>query len=461
MSTIPTHILSGLVSLVLVLPLLRGADSDGPFVTKAAAANRVSATPDYVQSLAEAAQMWEVPSWKRLDWLDFGVSHRDRYEVRDQDYRTVDLISEDVLYDQTLLYLGIRELIDPLRFGVEFQDARRFFSDRSESANEANHTEILQAFGELYFGDTIGGEPVSVRFGRMAFDSGDRRLVSRNRYRNAINAFDGARLRFGGDASDFELDTFALRPVTRSVSVLDESSDDAWLYGVHGYLRGRSPALLLEPYYFLSDQEAGTVRHLHTTGVHGYGQITGTGWDYDWNVAGQCGDSGGRVHRAWAAHVEAGYTWSGHSWKPRLGLWIDHASGDRDPTDDRSGRFDSLFGDSWAHYGYESYFVWQNQVEPALRLTIQPATKLRCEAFVRSAWLASERDIWVATRRGDPTGGSGRHVGEEIDLRATWKVSHHLEVEAGYSHFFPGDFVAGTGQSPDTSFGYVAAMWRF
>jgi hypothetical protein len=461
MSTHHSLRFSAFLLLTLSSQGLRAADPAPPLVTKAAAANRVSATPDYVKPLSESAKAWEVPAWEPLDWLDFGVDSRLRYEFRDQDYRTADLISEDVLYSRALVYLGIREVIDPLRFGLEFQDSRRFFSDRPESANEANHTEILQAYGELYFGDTLGGEPISARFGRMNFDSGDRRLVSRNRYRNAINAFDGARLRIGEDASDFELDTFAFRPVTRSVSALDESSDEAWLYGVNGYLRGWSPAIVLEPYYFLTDQQTGAEKHLHTTGLHGYGLIAGTGWDYDWNVAGQWGDSGGREHRAWAGHLEIGHTWSQHAWKPRLGAWIDYASGDRDPADDRSERFDSLYGDSWAHYGYQSYFVWQNQIQPALRLAFQPSAKLRCEMFLRSAWLASERDLWVVARRGDPTGASGRHVGEEIDLRASWKVNRSLEIEAVYSHFFPGGLVAGTGQSPDTAFGYVAAMFRF
>ncbi|MCB1093232.1 MAG: alginate export family protein, partial [Verrucomicrobiae bacterium] len=345
------------------------ASAGSPFVTKAAAANRVASIPDYVMPLSEVAESWGMSAQEPIDWLEFGLVNRQRWELRDQDYRTASLLSEDVYYGRTLAYAAVKEVLDPLRLAIEFEDSRRFLSERPVGGNEANHTEILQAYGELFFGDTLGGEAVSARFGRMNFDAMDRRLISRNRYRNTLNAFDGARLRLGDETSPVEIDSFALRPVTRSVSALDESSEESWLYGVTGYVREWSPAILLEPYWLIADQTSGPEKHLHTTGVHGYGQIAASGWDYDWDLAGQWGDSAGLDHRAWASHLEVGHTWTSHAWKPRVGAWIDYASGDRDPEDGKSSRFDSLFGDSWAHYGYSSYFVWRNQIEPAVRLS--------------------------------------------------------------------------------------------
>lgn len=425
------------------------AKASKPFVTKAAAANRIASVPDYASAFEE-----------ELDWLDFGIDSRSRFEFRDQDYRTADLISESMFYQRSLVYLGVHDLLGPVNFAAEFEDSRRGLSDRAEAPNEQNHTELLQAYGELRFDDALGGDPVSLRLGRMAFDAVDRRLIARNRYRNTISAFDGARLRLGEENSPIEWDAFALRPVDRSVNALDESSEESLLYGVTGYVRTFSPRVLIEPYWLLSDQAAGGGKQLHTAGVHAFGQIGGSPWDYDVDFAGQWGESGGLDHQAWAAHAELGYTWD-HPWKPRLGGWLNFASGDRDPGDSTSGRFDPLYGATFAFYGYSGYFSWQNIVNPALRLSFQPMEKVKGEVIHRAIWLASDRDSWVRASRSDPAGSSGGYVGQELDLRAAWQATEHLEIEAVYSCFFPGGFVSATGPSPESHFGYLAATLRF
>jgi len=438
----------------LILPLRAGEEEPAPkaakpFVTKAVAANRIASVPDYAQAFEE-----------EIDWLDFGIDSRSRFEFRDQEYRNAGLISESAFYQRSLVYLGIHDLLDPFRVAVEFEDSRRGLSDRPESANEQNYTELLQAYGELRFDDALGGDPVGVRLGRMAFDAVDRRLISRNRYRNTINAFDGARVRIGEESSPVEWDAFALRPVSRSVDALDRSNEESLLYGVTGYVRALSPGVMLEPYWLLSDQDAGGGKHLHTGGLHAYGQIGDSNWDYDFDFAGQWGESGGLDHQAWAAHAEIGHTWD-CAWKPRLGAWLNCASGDGDPGDADSGRFDPLYGASFAFYGYTNYFSWQNLINPALRFSFQPMEKLKCEVIHRGVWLANERDAWVRGMRNDPAGGSGRYVGQEVDLRASWQATKHLEIEAVYACFFPGGFVSATGPSPKGHFGYLAATLRF
>lgn len=420
-----------------------------PINSRAVAAVRTASLPDYVTD-----------GDGQINWLDFGVESRSRIEWRDQNYQTPDLISEDAFYQRSLLYLGIHDVIDPLRFAAEFEDSRRGLSDRPESAGEQNHTELLQAYGELHLDDALGGEPLSLRVGRMTLDAVDRRLIARNRYRNTINAFDGIRLKSGDESSPIEWDAFALRPVRRSVDALDESSEEGLLYGLTGYVRDLSPNLVVEPYWLYSDEETGGGKQIHTGGVHTFGRIGDSDWDYDFDFAGQWGESGGLDHQAWAGHAEIGHAWD-HPWKPRLAAWLNYASGDRSPLDGDSGRFDPLYGASFAFYGYTSYFSWQNLINPAMRLSFQPHEDLKCELIHRGVWLASGSDAWVRGSRVDPAGASGRYVGQELDLRASWQVCDHLEIEAVYACFFPGEFVSGTGTSPETHFGYLAATIRY
>jgi hypothetical protein len=58
-------------------------------------------------------------------------------------------------------------------------------------------------------------------------------------------------------------------------------------------------------------------------------------------------------------------------------------------------------------------------------------------------------------------GTTARYIGAEIDLLATYDVTYHLQVYAGYSHFFAGAFIRKTGPSKDSDFFYAAAQYTF
>jgi hypothetical protein len=423
-----------------------------PVVTRSTAANRIAEKPDYAHAFGG------------VDGLEAGFESRTRYEVRDHDY-TLGLLSDDALVTRNLLYLGIKKALDPLRLAFELQDSRRFFSDLPATPNLVNTLEPLQAYAQLYFENAVGDAPLSLSFGRMAFDWADRRLIARNRNRNVISAFDGLRLRLGDENAPWEVDAIAVRPVTRSIQNLDESADDLRLYGLAGYWRGGSPHVVLEPYWLWLDQrEAGTTalrRNLHTFGLHAFGQWgRGNAWDYDLSLAGQWGRSGGLTHRAQAAHVEVGHTWN-NGWKPRLALWLNYASGDSNPTDSGNQRFDPLYGATYAFYGFSSYCSWQNMINPALRLSFQPVKRLRCELMHRGIWLASDTDAWVKSGRRDATGNSGSFVGQETDVRLVWQLSSCCDIDLACAHFFPGGFASGTGAAPPANFMQVAATLRF
>ena len=80
-------------------------------------------------------------------------------------------------------------------------------------------------------------------------------------------------------------------------------------------------------------------------------------------------------------------------------------------------------------------------------------------------WLANTDDAWfrangVATVR-PITPSADNYAGSEVDLTVQWKVNAHLQVEAGYSHFFAGDYLSDTGRSDDADFGYVQAKLTF
>lgn len=476
MSTMPFHPLHArrislplLGTLTLHSACIHAAEPDAgfkPVTSRSVAVNRTAETPDYARPLGEATGAYGFDFLKsNLDWLVLGLESRTRYEYRWHDYTTSSLTTDDALVTRNLLYLGVKNVLDPLRFAVELEDARRFFSDSPDVPNVVNEFELLQAYAQLHFDNVFGNAPLSLSVGRMCFDSIDRRLIERTRNRNAMTAFDGIRLRLGDEKAPWEVDAFAMRPVERSVEDLDSSSAHATLYGITACLRGWSPHVALEPYWLWLDQrdesDIKLRRNLHTFGLHAFGQWgEGAAWDYDVSLAGQWGTSRGLDHRAGAAHAEAGYTWS-TAWKPRLALWFNYASGDRHPNDRSDERFDSLFGDNFSFYSYAGYFTWQNIINPALRLSFQPAKNLKCELIHRAIWLASDTDSWVRADRRDPTGGSGSYVGQETDARIIWQVCPSFDIDIAYAHFFPGSFTDRTGPSPQGDFVQIAATVRF
>jgi hypothetical protein len=80
--------------------------------------------------------------------------------------------------------------------------------------------------------------------------------------------------------------------------------------------------------------------------------------------------------------------------------------------------------------------------------------------------LAEKRGPWKnaggAVLGFDPTGQSGRDLGQELDLTARIPIlERHLNLMAGYSFFSPGGFVKRTRGSENHHFGYIQTIVRF
>ncbi len=440
-------------------PAEEAPENTPPITSKAWGTRLEPEPPGYVKTPDQSG----LDAFKDVDWLDFGLVHRTRFELRRNDYRrnrSQDLPDEDQFLLRTQAYVGIRKILDPFRFGLEVADMRQFNSDFPESTDDANEADFVQAFAELYFTDALGpGQPLQFRVGRFTMDLIDRRLIGRNRWRNTISAFDGFRLRLGQPSSDWQVDVFAVMPVERRSYHLDRSDEERWFYGIIGAWRGWSPHVVLEPYYLVLDEDFkdrdARDREVHTLGMHGFGLIGKTGFDYDFNTAFQFGDDGERDICAYAMMGELGYSFK-HPWKPRLSFSTAYASGDRDPEDNQTNRFDRLFevGHSWAD---SDLFDWRNTIAPKIRLELRPVDPLRLTLSYGAYWLASDSDAWPRVGRRDEDGESGDFVGQEIDLQLRYQVSKRMEIELGYSHFMPGTFVENTGPADDSDFFYVQA----
>jgi len=167
-----------------------------------------------------------------------------------------------------------------------------------------------------------------------------------------------------------------------------------------------------------------------------------------------------------------GFTRTNLSTNPQLGLEYNFASGDRNPADGRHGTFDNLFPTNHRLYGFMDLFSLQNLHNLRLSGSLQPHARVTLTADVHAFWLADTGDSFYTvggTRRSGigTTPGTGyginpansSHVGTELDFTATWKMTRHATTQAGYSHFFVGDYVRQSLASP--AVGSTDANWFY
>lgn len=445
---------------------------------------RVEPDPDppaYVRNLSRT----QFEQFRDVDWLDVGLDFRTRYEYRENDYRPwVDTSSgsrvskyrdspDNLWLLRTRAYLGIKDILDPLRFAVEMEDARSYNGEYEKSDADVNEFELIQGYGELYFNHALGhNRPLSLRAGRMHMELLDRRLIGNNQFRNTTNNFEGFRVHFGKKQNNWDLDTFAMQPVERLKYEFDQPDEDTWIYGGVLSIRQWSHFITVQP-YFLGRKQNGDPRNsvtanrkpdmdIYAPGLRVYGLIGQSGFDYDADLNKQFGRFGVlqrngntqtlQQHDALAYSLELGYTFD-HDWKPRVSAYYGFGTGDKNPRDGNNERFDAFYGfnQPWSR---NDYFSWDNIHAPKARLEITPHPDVRVDAGYNAYWLESETGGWNRARLTDPTGQSGSFLGQEIDIRMRHHVNHYVDWSLSYARFNPGDYTtsfAKSGTGPYTS----------
>lgn len=425
------------------------------------ATNPDSDPPRYVRQLSEIG----VEAFKNVTWLDIGFEHRTRYEWRHNDIRHVEGGDDNPFFLRNRAYLGVKNILDPFRFAVEFQDSRVYNHKFASTDQENNPYDLIQGYGELYFKNALGlddrgqNRPLRFRVGRMAYEVLDRRFLGRNEWRNTTNTFEGFRLNLGQQNNPWEVDLFGYQPVKRLQTRFDEANDHLWFFGGIANWRKWSDIITLQPYYMGQKQTADPNgftatnrldREIHMPGVRGYGKV-GNLLDYDLSFNYQFGTNGTQRHDAYGFTTEVGRNFD-YAWKPRLSAFYGYATGDRDPNDNVNNRFDRFFGFA-RPWSADHYVIYENIKAPKIRFDLQPTQKFGIEAGYAWFWLASSTDrlfdsfdgnISVVRDPGfnrDKTGRSGDWVGGAFEGRLRYQPWPRVNTVLGYTHFTAGDFV--------------------
>jgi hypothetical protein len=409
--------------------------------------------------------------------LVFDFQEKMRFEIRENNFDFNDSLNS-VTDDSWLLQrarLGMKiKPVDWFTFYIQGQSSFEIDSDRPNEpgvlgAEGDDPIDISQAYIQL------GTKAMNLTLGRQIFLYGDERLLGPLDWTNLGRTFDAARFHYEG--GDWWVDIFAASVVTFDPDRLNGSD----FFNNQGVGRDQ----VLSGIYFSStgliDWQVTDLYalHLHESSIAGDTNFMtlGTrmkadpkklgGWDYDTEMAVQFGEVRDKDLAAFAGHWGIGYNWLKHPWKPRLGIEYNFATGDSDATDGDVNTFQNLFPTNHKFYGYMDVFAWQNIHNPAVSFSVQPTAKLKAQIDYHLFWLVDTGDAWYrangVTAVRPITPGADNFAGSELDVTLTYKVNKNLSLQAGYSHFFAGDYLsdAGSKASDDADFAYMQVQIDF
>jgi hypothetical protein len=450
---------------------------------------------------------------------DFGGALRVRYESKDN--FAVAGSSSGATSSLDFRKTGANEdnayLLERLRFRVGYTD--KWFSALVEGRSSlAQGDERFASTAPLppYKGEgpdqdsidlhqaylTIGNHkefPVSLKLGRQELIYGEERILGAFGWSNIGRVFDAAKVRWQN--AWFGADFFTSRVVIAEDNRFNVANDYDWFSGVYA-TSAKIPKHSLDAYFFSRNSSAQALtaephpqspqpsaRDIYTLGVRlksNPGQIGH--WDYCLDLIGQFGNftdpragaPAGRLdHLAYAAVAQGGYTFSDMWGTPRLGLEYAHGSGDSDPKDDKHETFENLFPTNHKFYGYMDFVSLQNIHDVRGVFQLKPHSRVSLAIEGHAFWLANTSDSFynvagVARGGANPTPGTGygvnpsynSFVGTELDVIAGVAVTRFAQLEAGYGHFFVGDYIQSSLSNPtrgsaDANFVYVQLSLNF
>jgi hypothetical protein len=401
----------------------------------------------------------ELPSWLR-----FGVEHRGRLEgISGSGFAT----DREDLYWLNRFRVTARVTMTPwLSAAVQAQDAR-VEGRNGGTAGAPFRDQLDLRLAHVDVGN-LERSRIALRAGRQELAFGDQRLVGHVSWLNTARSFDAVRAVVRH--KKYRVDAFAASLVTMQVDRFNWSGAGNFFYGADAPLAILPLGGVVEPYEFIRSTrgqrtDAGAVATLSssTTGVRLAGRFTPR-TDYNVEAAIQRGSVGADDIAAWAGHWAVGRTIPVGSTTYRVLGEYNYASGDETPSDGKRGTFDQLYPTPHDKYGLSDQVGWKNIHHLRAGVEVRPTPKLLVGGGYHSYWLANSRDALYSAGgtvlARIAAGAPDRHVGQELDIQATYTPFPRLQVHGGYAHLFTGAFLdaATPGRSYSAPYVMVTTM---
>lgn len=405
------------------------------------------------QGWAEGGEFknYELGQWK----LDFGLEDRVRVEQK-KDFDLNDNVYDNgALVYQRFRLNGRAALEKKYEVFAEGLDAR-VYSAHVKPTAQTNAFDLYQAYARV---NGISGSPVDLKAGRQELQYGKGRLIATTAWANRTNRYDAMVAHY--KANGLYADMFYGSRVRVFDRSFDEWNKHDMLDGVYmGYQKEKTSPLFET--YFIRNYNADNFHALQRNTVGVRAQATAPGDIVcDMEIPYQFGKTADSHISAYAFHFDASRSFDA-AWKPALTAKYNLSTGDRKAGNKMSNTFVPLFQTAHGSYGVMDLFRWQNMREAALEAALTPYRKWKLIPATNFFWLDSYRDSWYDSSgtklRTMPAKGKARYyVGQELSLLAKYDLSDALKLDAGYAHFFTGEYIKDTGASDDADWFYFQA----
>lgn len=377
---------------------------------------------------------------------------------------------------------------DHLQLYVQAIDAPTFGNELPQVIIDENRADLLQYYADIELAETDCGGKVRLRAGRQFLKYGSQHLISPLGWGNTYRNFEGLRLYYSDDAWD--VDGFAVQPVNGASGNIfrptsyDTPDQSRWFGGVYATYKD-APNGTLDLYWLWLKENDDVIGLLdgnrHTVGTRYAGKYpvkdgkeTLYSWNWDLETAIQAGDEefitgpDQRI-RASFASANLGMQLDSLPWTPAINGIYYFGSGDQNPTDGRSGTFNTLFPLGHAYWGQIDNFNGSNLIDYGVHFTVKPTKRF---TFLTGwHWLnKAEQADAIYNIAGVPFGGvtptGASDLGNELDLVGTYQFNKNLQFQMGYFWFWYGDAVSlhpvpAVANRNDAEQFYTSVEWSF
>ncbi|NJN14562.1 MAG: alginate export family protein [Planctomycetes bacterium] len=217
---------------------------------------------------------------------------------------------------------------------------------------------------------------------------GDQRVIGHLEWFDQGRSYDGIRAHYAPEK--WWLDLFAVRVRETTPPVMD---DDQWFAGLYaGCDWAEAYALLFADDMAMAGETTTDDTRFLTLGLRVHRKRGN--WDYSAEFTFQTGEVKGDDLSAFGFAAVGGYTFADADWTPRVGIEVDFATGDEDPTDGDQGTLQTLFPTNHLHYGYADLLGWANLLDLSLHLSAKPSETVTITLDFHHFRRVEERGGW-------------------------------------------------------------------
>jgi hypothetical protein len=364
--------------------------------------------------------------------IKVGGQLRPRYEVRDP----IDLSEGDA---DAFVSMRARANVTAALEGnvsvfLQVQDVRIWGEETNTLGDfSADNFDLHQGYIDLESaekGKFLG------RFGRQEVKLGAERLIGPVGWTQQSRSFDGVRLATEGDFG--RVDILAAQLGNELASDVDRDSELLLGYGTLDVADDQ--AVDLYAIYNRQDSENEFLDTETSQGTFGARWVGKTeDFTYRAEASFQTGQRAGTDVSAYMFGARFGYGFA--EGRAAVTLWYDYLSGDDDATDGEIKVFDTLFATNHKFYGFADMFLnipahtsGQGLQDFAVKGSFKPVKDWKLGADIHSFRLAKEGVF------------ESGHLGEEVNIVATYAYSKNVNLQGGFAHIFQDDTWAFVGR---------------